>query len=76
MSISLTIPRLEMAMTAGTLVEWLVENGTEVREGDLIYILETGKTARDIEAPASGILKQTASPGEEYPVGTVIGEIV
>jgi pyruvate/2-oxoglutarate dehydrogenase complex dihydrolipoamide acyltransferase (E2) component len=76
MSTILTIPKLEMSMSEGTLAEWKVENGATVSEGDVIYILETDKTARDIEAPASGKLVQTASAGETYDCGTEIGEIV
>jgi pyruvate/2-oxoglutarate dehydrogenase complex dihydrolipoamide acyltransferase (E2) component len=75
MAVTLTIPRLEMAATEGTLVEWLVDDGAQVREGDAIYVLETGKTARDIEAPATGRLLQKARAGQDYPVGTEIGEI-
>lgn len=76
MSTSLTIPRLEMSMTEGTLAEWVVASGTAVKEGDVIYILETDKTARDIEAPASGTLIHKVEAGEIYEVGTEIGEIV
>ena len=76
MPTTLTIPRLEMAMTEGTLAEWLVENGAEVKEGDPIYVLETEKAAQDIEAPASGKLIHKVKPGEVLPVGTEIGEIV
>lgn len=76
MSTSLTIPRLEMSMTEGTLAEWAVASGTAVKEGDVIYILETDKTARDIEAPASGTLIHKVEAGEIYEVGTEIGEIV
>jgi pyruvate/2-oxoglutarate dehydrogenase complex dihydrolipoamide acyltransferase (E2) component len=72
----ITIPRLEMASTEGTLVEWLVADGAEVKEGDPIYVLETGKTAREIEATSSGRLVQKAVAGQEYPVGTEIGEIL
>lgn len=75
MSTTITIPQLEMAMTAGTLSEWLVEDGTEVNEGDPIYVLETGKATQDIVAPASGKLKRLGEIGVEYPVGTVIGTI-
>ncbi len=71
----LTIPRLEMAMTEGSLAEWLVTDGTQVKEGDPIYVLETGKAAQEILAPASGRLVQTGKAGETYPVGTDIGEI-
>jgi pyruvate/2-oxoglutarate dehydrogenase complex dihydrolipoamide acyltransferase (E2) component len=76
MSTTLTIPKLEMSMSEGTLAEWKVESGTAVKEGDVIYILETNKTSRDIEAPASGTLIHKADAGETYDVGTEIGEIV
>ena len=76
MSTTLTIPKLEMSMSEGTLAEWKVEDGATVNEGDVIYVLETDKTARDIEAPASGKLIHKAAAGELYDVGTEIGEIV
>ena len=76
MATELTLPKLEMSMSEGTLAEWMVESGTEVKEGDVIYTLETDKTAREIEAPASGTLIQKVADGEVYPVGTVIGEII
>jgi pyruvate/2-oxoglutarate dehydrogenase complex dihydrolipoamide acyltransferase (E2) component len=76
MSTQLMIPRLEMAMTEGTIAEWLVADGTQVKEGDMIYVLETGKATQDIAAPASGRLVQKGTVGEVYPVGTEIGEIV
>jgi pyruvate/2-oxoglutarate dehydrogenase complex dihydrolipoamide acyltransferase (E2) component len=76
MSTTLTIPKLEMSMSEGTLAEWKVEDGAAVNEGDVIYILETNKTSRDIEAPTSGTLHHRAPAGETYDVGTEIGEIV
>ena len=76
MSTILTIPKLEMSMSEGTLAEWMVESGAVVTEGDVIYTLETDKTAREIEASASGTLIQKVADGETYPVGTEIGEIV
>ena len=76
MSTTLTMPKLEMSMQEGTLAEWVVADGTEVKEGDVIYILETDKTSRDIAAPASGKLVHKAEAGETYDVGTEIGEIV
>jgi pyruvate/2-oxoglutarate dehydrogenase complex dihydrolipoamide acyltransferase (E2) component len=76
MSTPLTIPRLEMAMTEGVLAEWLVADGAQVKEGDPIYTLETGKAVQEIQAPVSGRLLQKARPGATYPVGTDIGEIV
>ena len=76
MPTSLTIPRLEMSMVEGTLAEWVAADGAAVKEGEVIYILETDKTARDIEAPAAGTLRHKVAAGETYDVGTEIGEIV
>jgi len=64
-----------MSTTEGTLVEWLVDNGASVEEGQPIYALETDKSVQEIEAPESGKLTQKAAAGETYPVGTEIGEI-
>jgi pyruvate/2-oxoglutarate dehydrogenase complex dihydrolipoamide acyltransferase (E2) component len=75
MPTTLTIPRLEMSMTEGTLAEWLAEDGAEVREGQPIYVLETNKASQEIEAPSSGRLVRKAEPGQIYEVGREIGEI-
>lgn len=75
MSTTLTIPKLQMSSTEGTLAEWLVDDGTVVTEGQPIYSLETDKSVQEIEAPASGKLTQKVAAGETYPVGTEIGEI-
>ena len=75
MALTLTIPKLEMSMTEGTLAEWVAADGSQVTEGQVIYILETDKTSRDIEAPTSGTLVHKGVPGETYEVGTEIGEI-
>ncbi len=76
MSTTLSLPRLEMSMTEGTLAEWLVPDGAEVKEGQPIYALETDKSTMEIEAPSSGKLIQKAVAGEVYECGTEIGEIV
>jgi pyruvate/2-oxoglutarate dehydrogenase complex dihydrolipoamide acyltransferase (E2) component len=75
MTTQLTIPRLEMSMTEGDLAQWLVEDGAQVKEGDPIYVIETGKSAQEITAPASGKLVQKVAAGQTYEVGTEIGEI-
>ena len=41
----------------------------------MIYTVETDKTATEIEAQASGVLRITGVEGEVYPVGTLIGTI-
>jgi pyruvate/2-oxoglutarate dehydrogenase complex dihydrolipoamide acyltransferase (E2) component len=71
----IVVPRLGVAMTEGELVEWLVENGAQVSEGDAICSIATDKVENDIESPASGILQQIGEAGQTYEVGHVIGSI-
>jgi len=71
----LTIPKLQMSTTEGTLAEWLVDDGAMVEAGQPIYSLETDKSVQEIEAPEAGRLTQKAAAGGTYPVGTEIGEI-
>jgi len=62
-------------MEEGTLSEWLVDDGATIAEGDPLYLLESDKVENEIAAPASGLLRQTGTAGETYPVGTEIGTI-
>jgi pyruvate/2-oxoglutarate dehydrogenase complex dihydrolipoamide acyltransferase (E2) component len=76
MSTTLIMPKLEMSMQEGTLAEWMAADGTDVKEGEVIYLLETDKTSREIESPVAGKLVHKAEAGEVYSCGTEIGEIV
>jgi pyruvate/2-oxoglutarate dehydrogenase complex dihydrolipoamide acyltransferase (E2) component len=76
MSIELTMPRLAMSMTEGTFAGWLVEDGAQVSAGQPIYSVEADKANEEVEAPATGTLRQTAVAGEVYEVGARLGEIV
>lgn len=75
MSTELRIPKLGMSMEEGTLQEWCVKKGDTVKEGDVIYLLETDKSIQEIEAPAGGKIEIIGQEGELYPVGEVIGYI-
>lgn len=75
MSTEICIPGLGAGMSEGTLVEWHVADGAAVKAGDLLYTLESEKTAQDVEAPIDGTLKRMGDEGEVYPVGAVVGII-
>jgi pyruvate dehydrogenase E2 component (dihydrolipoamide acetyltransferase) len=63
-------------MTEGILVEWLVEEGTEVRRGDVVAEVETGKGVIAIEVYEDGTLEDfRVHPGETVAVGTALAEI-
>jgi pyruvate/2-oxoglutarate dehydrogenase complex dihydrolipoamide acyltransferase (E2) component len=75
MSTEIVLPKLGFSMNEGNVSEWLVADGAEVAEGQTLYVLESEKSAQEIEAPASGRLTIHKAAGEVYPVGTVLGVI-
>ena len=72
---TLKVPKAAVSMQEGTLVEWIVADGEWVEAGQPIYALEIEKSAMDVAAPSSGILRHKAVAGETYKVGTIVGEI-
>ncbi len=75
MAVPISIPKLGVSMTEGTLVEWLVADGDTVNAGDILYRVETDKVENEIEAPSAGVIRITGEEGETYEVGTQIGLI-
>jgi pimeloyl-ACP methyl ester carboxylesterase len=70
------LPRVDMDMTEGMIAAWHVNEGDEVREGMLIFEIETSKATMEIDAPASGIIRQISAPvGKTVPVGTAVAWI-
>lgn len=76
MAYEILLPKLGFSMNEGELVEWLVEDGGGVTEGQPLYALESEKSTQEVDAPASGTLRILKAVGETYPVGTVLAEIV
>ena len=63
------MPKWGLTMTQGTIIDWLVAEGTEVSEGDMLLTVETEKAVDDVGAPASGILYRIVAPaGSEVEV--------
>ena len=75
MATQILMPKLGFSMEEGKLSEWLVADGADIREGEPLYLLESDKSAQEVEAPASGKVKILKETGEVYKVGTVLGEI-
>lgn len=70
------MPKWGLTMTQGTIIDWLVPEGTEVSEGDMILTVETEKAVDDVGAPASGILYKIVAPtGSEVEVSGPVAVI-
>lgn len=75
MATKVTLPKLGMAMSEGTLSEWMVKDGDHVTEGQVIYGIENDKAVQEVESPATGTIRLIATEGEVYPVDAVLAEI-
>jgi len=70
------MPKWGLSMTEGTVVQWLVEEGTELDKGDEIVEVESEKINNSVEAPAPGVLRRrVANEGEVLPVGGLLAVI-
>jgi len=76
MSTQILLPKLGFSVNEGTVAEWLIADGAQVRQGQPLFSLESEKSIEEIGAPAAGTLKIIKKAGESYAVGTVIGEIL
>ena len=65
-----------MDMTTGKIAKWFVESGAAVTKGQPLFEIETDKAAMEIEAPASGTIRDlAAASGTDIPVGSVVAWI-
>lgn len=77
MAVEVIMPALGMTQETGTLIEWLKSEGDAVKKGEPLMVVETDKTAVEIESPGEGILRNVnAKPGDEFPVGSQIAVLV
>jgi pyruvate dehydrogenase E2 component (dihydrolipoyllysine-residue acetyltransferase) len=77
MPTTVIMPALELAQETGKVVRWLKAPGQAVAKGEPLVEIETDKVTVEIEAAASGILREvTAAEGDVVPVGQTIALIV
>ena len=77
MAVEIILPKVDMDQETGTIVEWTKKKGEQVKEGEIILVIETDKVAVDVESPGSGILDGiSAGAGDVLPIGTVIGYLL
>ena len=75
MAAEVTVPRLGWNMDEGVFVEWLKQDGDQIKAGDMLFSLEGEKSIQEIESFDSGILRiSPAGPaeGDVVPVGAVL----
>jgi pyruvate dehydrogenase E2 component (dihydrolipoamide acetyltransferase) len=76
MPATVIMPALELAQETGKVLRWLRVAGDTVVKGEPIVEIETDKVTVEIEAPASGVLREvSAREGDVVAVGKTIALI-
>ena len=70
----IVVPKWGLSMAEGTVVAWLVEEGTPIKVGMPILEVESDKIANAVEAPDPGLLRRRlAAEGDLLPVKALLG---
>jgi pyruvate dehydrogenase E2 component (dihydrolipoyllysine-residue acetyltransferase) len=70
------MPSLGADMDAGTLLEWYVKPGQEVKRGDIVALVDTSKAEIEVEIFEDGVIGELLVPeGTRVPVGTVLATV-
>ena len=76
MPTNVIMPALELAQETGKVLRWIKSPGDAVQKGEPLVEIETDKVTVEVEAPASGVLREvTAGVGDVVPVGKTIALI-
>jgi pyruvate dehydrogenase E2 component (dihydrolipoamide acetyltransferase) len=71
-----TMPSLGADMDRGTLLEWLVKPGDIVQRGDIVAVVDTSKSAVEVETFTEGVVDALlVEPGTTVAVGTPLATI-
>jgi pyruvate dehydrogenase E2 component (dihydrolipoamide acetyltransferase) len=72
----IVMPKMNLTMEEGVLVEWVKKLGERVKAEEVLCNIETEKSMAEMESPASGVLlKIWGVEGETYKVATPIALI-
>src|ERR1700678_475521 len=76
MAAEILMPKLGLTMTEGILQEWRVAPGDAFSAGQVLFVVETDKTANEIEAQADGVLaERLVEEGAIVHLGAVLAEL-
>ncbi len=66
------VPSVGESITTGIIVSWIKASGDQVREGDMLFELETEKAVLEIPSVGDGILEILVEAGTEIKIGQTV----
>lgn len=76
MPVEVILPKVDMDMATGKVNKWHVNEGDTVKKGQVLFEIETDKSAMEIEAPSDGVVRGLAATGVDIPVGSPVAFIL
>ncbi len=76
MAVDVIMPKVDMDMVTGKVSKWHVNEGDAVKKGQLLFEIETDKSAMEIESPGNGIVRGLAATSLDVPVGQAVAFIL
>ena len=76
MAVEVILPKVDMDMTTGVISKWHVKNGDSVKKGQVLFDMETDKSAIEIDAPADGTINNIETEtGKPTNIGAIVAMI-
>ncbi len=75
MSLEVKVPPVGESITSGVLGAWHKKEGEYVKEGEILFEVETDKVTSEVFAEKSGQLKQLVAQGATIEIGQVVAQI-
>jgi 2-oxoglutarate dehydrogenase E2 component (dihydrolipoamide succinyltransferase) len=75
MAIEVKIPSVGESITEGVLGSWKKKNGEYVRQGDVLFEIETDKVTSEVYAQADGAISTLVPDGTTVKIGQIVGKI-
>ncbi len=72
MKVEIKVPSVGESITTGVVVSWLRHNGDHVKDGDILFELETDKAVLEIPSTGSGTLEILVTEGTEVEIGQTV----
>jgi pyruvate dehydrogenase E2 component (dihydrolipoamide acetyltransferase) len=78
MPIEIKLPEVVSGFESGVIASWCVNEGDNIKEGDVIFEVETDKAVIEVETPGAGILGKILVDSNSSPVAvdTIVGLIL
>ncbi|MDN5336790.1 MAG: hypothetical protein PWR02_1816 [Synergistales bacterium] len=76
MAVVVTMPKLGLTMTSGSVAKWHKTEGDKVEKGEVILEVATEKITYKVEATENGVLRKIlVQPGVNVPIGTPLAVV-